>query len=421
MSADSSNPPRASAPPFADLAAEARVDFDILLGVCAQLSEVKPVEEVLGELLLQARRLTRAEAGTVLIATGERLRFVCTQNDARPDLEQTARLNERRSAPNRVAPTLPIDDGSLAGYAAHHRQPLRIDDVYALPAGSPLRFDATVDARTGYRSGSMLVTPLVDRTGYLAGVLQLINRRGGGGVEPFTEKDLQISAGLGSLAAVTVRNAQMREELARSHLDTILRLATAAEFRDGETSEHIRRVSLYCETIARTMGMPVEWSQLMLFASPMHDIGKLGVPDAVLQKPGPLNPAERVLMEAHTTIGGRILNGSNNELIQVAEKIAVSHHEKWDGSGYPLRLSGTNIPLEGRMTAVADVFDALSSHRVYKEAYTLDRSFQEIGAKAGTHFDPDVAAAFLQARPDIEAVYEAYAPVSHAGASAANG
>ena len=392
-----------------------RLDFDILLGVCAQLSEVKPVEDLLSELLLQARRLTRAEAGTVLIAAGDRLRFVCTQNDARPDLARTTRLDDRRIFTGSLqAGTLPIDDKSIAGYAALHRSSLRIDDVYALPPEAPYRFDASVDAKTGYRSASMLVTPLVDRTGHLAGVMQLINRRGGAGEpEQFADKDQQVATGLASLAAVSVRNAQMRDELARSHLDTILRLATAAEFRDGETSEHIRRVSLYCETVARALGMPTDWCQLMLFASPMHDIGKLGVPDAVLQKPGPLTPEERTQMEAHTTNGARILTGSTNELIQVAERIAVSHHEKWDGTGYPARLEGAQIPLEGRITAVVDVFDALTSKRVYKPAFGMDWSFAEIEKGAGKHFDPEVAAAFAQARPDIESVFEAYAPVQH--------
>lgn len=403
---------------------ESGLEFDILLGVCAQISEVKPVEQLLNDLLLQARRMTRAEAGTVLIAAGDRLRFVCTQNDARPDLARTTPIADRHafmagapgSAATFQAGALAIDDSSIAGHVAKAREALRIDDVYRLPAGSPFRFDSSVDQKTGYRCGSMLVVPLQDRTGHLAGVMQLINRReDDGSLGTFSERDQTVAVGLASLAAVSVRNAQMRDELARSHLDTILRLATAAEFRDGETSEHIRRVSLYCETVARTLGMPTEWCQLMLFASPMHDIGKLGVPDAILQKPGKLTAEERTAMEAHTTIGGQILAGSSNDLIRVAERIALSHHEKWDGSGYPGHVAGPEIPLEGRITAVADVFDALTSKRVYKPAFDLDWSINEIVASAGKHFDPAVVEAFVAARPEIEAVFELYTPQQHAG------
>ncbi len=156
------------------------------------------------------------------------------------------------------------------------------------------------------------------------------------------------------------------------------------------------------------MGATPEWARMMMFASPMHDVGKLGVPDAVLQKPGKLDPAERAVMETHTTIGGRILSGSDDALIQMAERIARTPHEKWDGTGYPNKLAGPAIALEGRVVAVADVFDSLTSKRVYKPAFDMEQSFTEIVNGAGKHFDPDVVAAFVKARPDIEAVYEAY-------------
>lgn len=391
----------------------AGLEFDTLLSVCARLTEARPVEDVLAELLLQARRLTGAEAGTVLINDRGALRFVCAQNDARPDLDMRVRMTDRRGGPGGAASltskAIPIDDASIAGYCAGHTEAIRLDDVHELPPTAPYRFDGSFDARTGYRTVSMLAAPLVDGQGKVVGVLQAINKRGEDGrVERFTEQDQRTAAGLASLAAISVRNSQMRDELARVHLDTILRLATAAEFRDSETSEHIRRVSLYCETVARSMGAPADWARMMMFASPMHDVGKLGVPDAVLRKPGKLTPEERTVMETHTTIGGRILSGSDDALIQVAERIALTHHEKWDGTGYPNRIAGEQIPLEGRVTAVADVFDALTSKRVYKPAFDMDWSFNEIAQGAGKHFDPDVVKAFLKARDEVEAVFEAY-------------
>ncbi len=394
---------------------EGRFEFDALLSVCARLSEARPVEEVLAELLLQARRLTRAEAGTVLINDRGALRFVCAQNDARPDLDVRVRLNDRRGGGGGQSAGLKgnaiaIDESSIAGYCASRAQPLRLDDVHDLPPDSPFRFDASFDARTGYRTESMLATPLVDGQGRVVGVLQAINKRGEDGlVEPFSERDQQVVAGLGSLAAISARNSQMRDELSRVHLDTILRLATAAEFRDSETSEHIRRVSLYCETIARSLGAPADWSRMMMFASPMHDVGKLGVPDAVLRKPGKLTPEERTVMETHTTIGGRILSGSDDTLIQVAERIAMTHHEKWDGTGYPNRIAGAEIPLEGRVTAVADVFDALTSARPYKAPWRVEKALDLLKEQRDRHFEGRLVDLFLEALDQILKIRDLYA------------
>ncbi|HVZ94876.1 MAG TPA: HD domain-containing phosphohydrolase, partial [Phycisphaerales bacterium] len=231
---------------------------------------------------------------------------------------------------------------------------------------------------------------------------------GGGGIGPFGENDQHIAMALASMAAMVVRNAQLQAEVHRLHLDTIFRLANAAEFRDSDTGAHIQRVSLYCETIARQLGMPTEWCQQLLFAAPMHDVGKLGVADAVLNKPGPLTDEERKIMMGHTTIGAAILKGSENEVLQMAERIAMSHHEKWDGSGYPSGLRALEIPIEGRITAVADVYDALTSKRVYKPSMPNEKAFSIIQAGRGIHFDPQVVDAFIASREAIEDIQEAY-------------
>lgn len=388
-----------------------RLEFDALLSVCARLAEDRPVEEMLGELLLQARWLTGAEAGAVMLVEKGSLRFICAQNAVRPDLSTAAAVADRSGLAKGGLKRrlLPMDDSSIAGWSASHAAALRLDDVHALPPGAPYAFDDTIDRQTGYRCRSMLVAPLVDSHGKVAGVLQLINRRHETGeVGPFTDQDERTAAGLASLAAISVRNTQMREEISRVHLDTILRLATAAEFRDTETSDHIRRVSLYSETISRALGASKEWARMMIFAAPMHDVGKLGVPDAVLLKPGALTPEERAIMQTHTTIGSRILSGSEDALTQMSQRIALTHHEKWDGSGYPNRLAGADIPLEGRIVAVADVFDALSSARVYKKAMPVGAAIAEVARSAGTHFDPEVARAFLGAREEIEGIFDLY-------------
>jgi putative two-component system response regulator len=249
------------------------------------------------------------------------------------------------------------------------------------------------------------------------GVMQVINRRGPEGATPFSPADLQVARALASMAAILVRNAQLRSEVQRLHLDTIFRLATAAEFRDGETGAHIQRVSMYSEILARQLGMPAAWCQTVLFAAPMHDVGKLGVPDAILQKPGPLTPEERASMQRHAVIGAQILSGSPSPLLQTAERIALTHHERWDGRGYPNGLSGAAIPIEGRITSVADVFDALTSARPYKKPIPFPRAVEMVREGRGTQFDPaviDALDACIGQIEEIHLVYRDLGPIRNA-------
>ncbi len=187
--------------------------------------------------------------------------------------------------------------------------------------------------------------------------------------------------------------AQEREH--EAHLDTIGRLAIAAEYRDENTANHIRRVGEYCALIARALHLPIYDVEALRKASPMHDVGKIGIPDGLLLKPGRLTPEERRQMEQHTLIGARILGGSSSELLQIGECIALTHHEKWDGTGYPRGLSGAAIPLYGRICAVADVFDALTSERPYKGAFSNEKALEILRDGRGTHFDPAILDVFL--------------------------
>ena len=187
--------------------------------------------------------------------------------------------------------------------------------------------------------------------------------------------------------------AQAREH--EAHLDTVNRLAIAAEYRDENTANHIRRVGEYCALIAQALRLPVYDVESLRKASPMHDVGKIGIPDGLLLKPGKLTLAERRQMEQHTLIGARILGGSSSELLQIGECIALTHHEKWDGAGYPRGLAGEAIPLYGRICAVADVFDALTSARPYKSAFCNEKALQIMREGRGTHFDPAILDVFL--------------------------
>ena len=158
-------------------------------------------------------------------------------------------------------------------------------------------------------------------------------------------------------------------------LDTILRLSQAAEYKDQETGQHIQRIGYYIQRIGQTISLSDQEVDEFLYASPMHDIGKIGIPDNILMKPGKLDAEEWAIMKQHTTIGGKILSGSDSSTLKTAETIALTHHEKWDGTGYPNNLKGLEIPLSGRITAIADVFDALTSKRPYKDAFPMEKAF----------------------------------------------
>ncbi|PFG10221.1 MULTISPECIES: HD domain-containing phosphohydrolase [unclassified Marinobacter] len=185
------------------------------------------------------------------------------------------------------------------------------------------------------------------------------------------------------------------QELRESRLEIIRRLGHAAEWRDEETGNHIIRMSKMCALLASKAGWSEEQCDLILQASPMHDIGKIGIPDAILLKPGTLDPQEWQTMKTHPKIGGRLLEGNNSELLVLAREIALNHHEKWDGSGYPGGLRGEDIPLSGRIAALADVFDALTSARPYKKAWPVEDAVELVRENRGTHFDPELVDLFL--------------------------
>jgi putative two-component system response regulator len=197
-------------------------------------------------------------------------------------------------------------------------------------------------------------------------------------------------------------------ELRRSREETIHRLARAAEFRSEETGRHIERVGRYCALLAERLGLPRDRCELLRLASPLHDIGKIAIPDRLLLKPGALTDQERRQMERHAELGHQMLAGSGHELLELGALVALTHHERPDGRGYPQGLAGDRIPLEGRITAVADVFDALMSDRVYRPALTLESTLRLLREGRGTQFDSHVLDAFLDSLPAVVAVRESY-------------
>jgi len=227
-------------------------------------------------------------------------------------------------------------------------------------------------------------------------------------------------------AVLDLRVRERTVELEASRLDILFRLGKAAEFRDEETGNHVLRVGRYCQALARRLDLGEDLAEMLLYTAPLHDIGKIGVPDRVLLKPGKLDADEWALMQRHCEIGASLLlespaglesylawrvrdteaarNPLRNPILEHAARIALAHHEKWDGQGYPRGLAGEAIPIEARITAVADVYDALRSDRPYKRAFPEAKAFEIICSEAGTHFDPGVCAAFEAVREAFDAI-----------------
>ncbi len=185
------------------------------------------------------------------------------------------------------------------------------------------------------------------------------------------------------------------QEVARAHHEALLRLSIAADFKDDDTGVHIVRIAYFAQALALKLGERPAWARLLRQAAPMHDIGKIGIPDSVLKKPGALSPEERLVMKGHPAIGAEILGRSRIPLFQLAAEVSMTHHERWDGSGYPAGLSGEAIPLSGRIVAVVDFFDALTMDRVYRKAFPDPVALEMLRAERGRAFDPRVVDAFL--------------------------
>ncbi|MBU1168900.1 MAG: two-component system response regulator [Proteobacteria bacterium] len=195
-------------------------------------------------------------------------------------------------------------------------------------------------------------------------------------------------------------------ELEETQIEIINRLGLASEYRDEGTGQHVQRMSEYCRLLGEAVGMEKEECELIALASTMHDAGKIGIADKILLKPGALDTEEWEEMKRHSIIGGELLSGSNSKLMQIAEIIAKTHHERWDGSGYFEGLRGDEIPLAGRIVCICDVFDALVSERPYKKAWTVNEAIREIENWSGSHFDPFLAKKFISLKPQLQAIID---------------
>lgn len=283
--------------------------------------------------------------------------------------------------PSVALPPVPMSDG-VAGFVARTGKTVLTQKAERHPS-----YDSRCD-----QPGPLLACPIRGASGRPIGVIE-VNKRPG--APPFVREDAGLMALVSSKLAATMDNAQLLEQLKRSNLESIYILAQAAEYRDQEdTAHHLKRMSEFSAVIAQTMGLALERVEIIRFASPLHDIGKIAIRDAVLKKPGRFSPQEYEEMKRHTLLGYEMLREAQSPMLQLAREIALTHHERFDGGGYPRGLKGLEIPLESRIVSLADVFDALSTERIYKPPWPLERVREHIRGEAGKHFDPQVVEAF---------------------------
>jgi len=377
------------------------VQWEELINTGIELSSYKNVDKLLDRIAEDSIEILQCHGASIYIRKGDHLDFMITRNIM---LEQ--KLGTIQSIFQKYS--IPISNESISGYVALTHAPLNISDAYHIAEKEPYKFSNSFDSMNDYRTQSLLTLPMLDNSNDLIGVIQLINKYDDSGIKEFSQEDIFIAKYLCSLAAMAIKNASFNEILKHSHYDTVYRLAVASEFRDLETSFHIKRMSEITALLWKKLGHTDEEVEEVKYAAQMHDIGKLGIPDHILQKPGLLTPEERKIMETHTTMGAKILEGSYSPLLQISKTIALSHHEKWDGSGYPAALKEKKIPLIGRVTAIADVFDALTSKRVYKPAYHVDKVLQMIRQESGKHFDPEIVEVFFHSIHHVLAIFERY-------------
>lgn len=387
--------------------------FQEVLNVGLEVIQTRDIDILLERILTKARYLTNADAGSIYIKESDKLLFRYTQNDVLRKLLPPGKKLIYSTF------TVPVNNQSIAGYVANTGHVVNIENVYELPDNVPFSFDPSYDRLSGYKTQSVLCFPLKTNTDEVVGVLQLINATDGPGkVVPFQPDDEPFVVHFANNAAIAIERATMTR-------DIILRMIKMAELRDPmETGAHVNRVSSFSVELYEAWAhlkmidrAEVEQNRDILKMSAMlHDVGKVAITDLILKKPARLDSKEFEIMKQHTYLGARLFSHQRSDFDKAAFVVTLNHHERWDGQGYPGFIDyatgepllgykgndghasgkmGGEIPVFGRVVAICDVFDALSSGRSYKEPWEEERVLETMAGEKGKHFDPEMLELFF--------------------------
>lgn len=335
----------------------------------AEVSALRDYDEIISVLADMGRALTNADRCSIWIISDDKRKIWTKVAQGMDSIE------------------LPINSGIVGDCIVNGRK-IIIDDAY-----KDKRFNFDIDKITGYITESMMVIPMFDTDGVVFGAFQVMNHKGMKGV--FDNSDMQRMMLASTYAAETLISAKLIQEIENTQKEVIFTLGAVGESRSKETGNHVKRVAEYSKILALAYGLDEKESELLKQVSPMHDIGKVAIPDSILNKPGSFNAEERKIMDTHACLGYEILKNSDRPFLKAASIVAYQHHEKWNGMGYPNQLKGEEIHIYGRITALADVFDALGSDRCYKKAWDDEKIFRLFREEKGEHFDPKLIDIFF--------------------------
>ena len=400
--------------------------IDLITQISLDINEVKDIDILLERILTGVRLFFNADAGSIYLKDGSELRFSYSQNST---LQK--KLPPGRKLVYNIF-SMPINNMSIAGYVALNKKTVSIPDVYNIDSTVPYIFDSEFDEISGYRTRSMLTVPITNQRADVLGVMQVINAMDrDGNIIPFSDSDQPLVMHFATSAGLAIERAQTTRNI-------LLRMISMAELRDPkETGAHVNRVGAYSVEIfeewARVKGIPgpeVERQKdILRMAAMLHDVGKVAISDLILKKPARLTMDEFEIMKSHTYLGAKLFKDTHSDFDEVAMEVALTHHEKWDGTGYPGQSDEINIlqansyiddtkhflpkkrkdiPLFGRIVAIADVYDALCSQRVYKEAWKEEEILEEIKKSSGSHFDPDIVDAFFSCYDMLKSIAKRY-------------
>jgi len=412
--------------------AEETTDFKSIIRIDSELNQIQDLDLLLERILLEARKVVQADAGSIYIKQRveddgnhiDKLFIKYAQNDT---VQKT--LPEGQKMIYSVF-SVPINEKSISGYCALTGKIVNVPDMYNIQSDAPYSFNSSFDKLTGYKTTSSLTFPLTTAEGRLLGVIQVLNAKDArGNVIPFSGEDEFLITHFAANATIALQRAYMTRSM-------ILRMIKMSELRDPkETGTHVNRVAGYAVEIydrwAYKNSIPAEeherFRDILRISSMLHDVGKVAISDVILKKPARFTPEEFLIMQHHTSYGASLFDDPHSPTDIIAQEIAFTHHENWDGTGYPgwidpvtlkpiktdengkpLGKKFEEIPLTGRIVAIADVYDALCSRRVYKDPWSEDQVLEEMKKISGTKFDPDLIEIFFEILPNIKQTRELY-------------